>query len=77
MTPGQPPAGAVPPGTMNAHASGVESEAVIVTSVQPGAAEALPAQTNAAARMAKTIRARPTKPTLARIYDGRHGPATP
>ena len=38
MTPGQPPAGAVPLGTMYAHASGVESDAVIVTSVQPDAA---------------------------------------
>ena len=31
MTPGQPPAGAVPLGMMYAHASGVESEASIVT----------------------------------------------
>ena len=52
MTPGQPPAGGVPLGMMYAHASGVASEAVIVTSCQPDAAEAPPAHTSAAARMA-------------------------
>jgi hypothetical protein len=61
MTPGQPPAGAVPLGIKYTHERGVESEAVIVTAVQPEAAEALPAHTSAAARMATTTRTRPTK----------------
>src|SRR2546423_540024 len=73
MTPGQPPAGAVPAGMTYAHASGVASEVLIVTSVHPDAAEAPPAHTSAAARMATATRTRPTSRTLARIYDGRHG----
>src|SRR5437764_148494 len=73
MTPGQPPAGAVPLGTTYAHASGVASEAAIVTSVQPDEAEAPPAHASATATMAKTTRARPTSRTLAPNYDARNG----
>src|SRR6185312_6100329 len=73
MTPGQPPAGAVPLGTMYAHASGVASDARIVTSVHPDAAEAPPAHTSAAARMASATRTRPTGRTLMPNYDARNG----
>src|SRR5215469_10067342 len=73
MTPGQPPAGAVPLGMMYAHARGVASEAWIVTSVHPDAAEALPEQTSAATRTTSTSRARPTSRTLAPNYDARNG----
>src|SRR5262249_45567324 len=56
ITPGQPPAGAVPLGTRYAHERWVASEAVTVTSVQPDAAEALPAQASAATTNASRTR---------------------
>ena len=80
MTPGQPPAGAVPFGMPSTHASSFPSEAAIVNwELQPPAAEAgrayaaAPAHTSAAATIERATLTRPTEPTLARIYDERRG----